>query len=190
MLDRLPAPHLPPPLAELIGRVVSRLPPLATRVLTVVPPSIEQPVIERALNRALGTSLEAGEFDFLKGRTVAIQIDDTDWSITLCGGKDGRLRVLDAPDAETRIRTTAMDFLGLAAGHVDPDTLFFQRRLRIEGNVALGLEVKNTLDSVDRAGLPPELRAALHLARTWFASRDRRLYEDRQRRTVRAGARS
>jgi len=30
----------------------------------------------------------------------------------------------------------------------DPDTLFFTRRLVLEGDTALGLEIKNTLDAL------------------------------------------
>ena len=36
----------------------------------------------------------------------------------------------------------------------DPDTLFFSRRLRIEGDTELGLIVKNLLDSVDWDSTP------------------------------------
>ena len=36
----------------------------------------------------------------------------------------------------------------------DPDTLFFNRRLKIEGDTELGLVVKNLLDSIDWSTVP------------------------------------
>lgn len=44
----------------------------------------------------------------------------------------------------------------------DPDSLFFQRRLRIEGDTELGLEVKNLMDSLDLDELPKIVRLALN----------------------------
>ncbi|MEF1307042.1 SCP2 sterol-binding domain-containing protein, partial [Vibrio owensii] len=44
----------------------------------------------------------------------------------------------------------------------DPDTLFFQRRLSIEGDTELGLEVKNLMDSVDLEQLPKAMQVALN----------------------------
>ena len=61
------------------------------------------------------------------------------------------------------------DFLLLIADREDPDTLFFQRRLRMSGDTALGVHLKNFLASVDLESLPlatlvrPGLDRALHL---------------------------
>jgi predicted lipid carrier protein YhbT len=60
--------------------------------------------------------------------------------------------------ADAAIRGNLKEFLQLTARTEDPDTLFFQRRLQIEGDTELGLEVKNLLDGVDQDGLPPLLR--------------------------------
>jgi len=45
-------------------------------------------------------------------------------------------------------------FLLMLARREDPDTLFFQRRLAIEGDTALGLELKNFLDRLEWEALP------------------------------------
>ena len=172
MTHRWPLPVPPAPLVAAINRAATRVPPLAAHFLAAVPAGLERPVLERALNHALAVSLDAGEFDFLRGRTVAIHVLDAGWRMALTAGTDGRLRVLDIPGTETRISARAGDLLALAAGHVDPDTLFFQRRLRIDGDVALGLEVKNTLDRIDPASLPGPLRVLLQAARAWMARGD------------------
>jgi len=46
------------------------------------------------------------------------------------------------------------EFLLLASRQEDPDTLFFRRRLVIEGDTELGLGVKNLIDSLDPDVLP------------------------------------
>lgn len=51
--------------------------------------------------------------------------------------------------ADLVISATAHDFLRLARREEDPDTLFFARRLLMEGDTELGLLVKNTLDSAE-----------------------------------------
>ena len=55
----------------------------------------------------------------------------------------------------------SLDFILLATRQADPDTLFFQRRIRIEGDTELGLGVKNTMDSMDWDDLPLPLRRLL-----------------------------
>lgn len=47
------------------------------------------------------------------------------------------------------ISASAHDFLLLAQRKEDPDTLFFSRRLMMEGDTELGLLVKNTLDAIE-----------------------------------------
>jgi predicted lipid carrier protein YhbT len=41
------------------------------------------------------------------------------------------------------------DYLTLISRREDADTLFFQRRLKMEGDTELGLYVKNLLDGLD-----------------------------------------
>jgi O2-independent ubiquinone biosynthesis accessory factor UbiT len=50
--------------------------------------------------------------------------------------------------ADVTIRAGLRDYLALALRREDPDSLFFARRLVIEGDTALGLTVRNALDSL------------------------------------------
>jgi predicted lipid carrier protein YhbT len=58
----------------------------------------------------------------------------------------------------------------LARREADPDTLFFDRKLSIEGDTELGLLLKNTLDAIDlkkALGTPPgplQLLSALRVS--------------------------
>ena len=47
------------------------------------------------------------------------------------------------------ISANAQDFLLLAQRQEDPDTLFFNRRLSMEGDTELGLVVKNAIDALE-----------------------------------------
>lgn len=47
------------------------------------------------------------------------------------------------------ISASTFDFFMLATRREDPDTLFFSRRLIVEGDTELGLLVKNSLDALD-----------------------------------------
>jgi predicted lipid carrier protein YhbT len=57
-------------------------------------------------------------------------------------------------DADVRFSATSDDLLLIAGRKEDPDTLFFQRRLKIEGDTEIGLEVKNLIDALDIDQLP------------------------------------
>ena len=50
--------------------------------------------------------------------------------------------------ADVTIRATLADYIALALRREDPDTLFFTRLIVIEGDTALGVAVKNALDSL------------------------------------------
>lgn len=50
--------------------------------------------------------------------------------------------------ADVTIRAKLDDYLALALRREDPDTLFFTRRLVVEGDTETGLAVKNALDAL------------------------------------------
>lgn len=158
-----------PPLLAAVKKLGEDLPRVAAEIAGHLPEPANRRLVEHVLNRALQGPLSAGEFDFLQGRTVTIRVTDAHCSVTITALEERRFQLLNAGDAETCISATARDFVVLALGQLDPDTLFFQRRLRIEGDVALGLETKNTLDGVDRDSLPPPLRAVSKLAHAWLS---------------------
>ncbi len=55
----------------------------------------------------------------------------------------------DHRPADVTFTACAADFVALALRRADPDTLFFQRRLAVEGDTAAGLLLKNTLDALE-----------------------------------------
>ena len=113
-------------------------------------------VLTTGLNAALKMKLlPEDSLALLEGRTFLVDVQDT-------GGRacftyrDGLFRPLftlpETPDLTFAAKLSA--FLQLALRQEDPDTLFFNRELSIEGDTELGLIVKNMLDAVEWPTLP------------------------------------
>lgn len=123
-----------------------------------------EPVVLALLNHALADHLDDGGLDGLHGRVLRIDLWTTPWS--LCTGlEQGRLVRQPAAAVETVLGLSPVDALRLLCRTEDPDTLFFQRRLRIDGDVELGLYVKNALDAFDYTRLPGLFAAVLSAVR-------------------------
>lgn len=139
--------------------------PVLARPLRLVPHPLQRVPLELALEQMFSASVAAGDLDFLEQRCLAIEIEDSGWRWPIALA-DGRLRVLERDHpADVTIRGQSPAFLIMAGRFEDPDTLFFQRRLVIEGDTELGLGVKNFLDGLDEERLPPWLQFALRRAR-------------------------
>ncbi|HLS81547.1 MAG TPA: SCP2 sterol-binding domain-containing protein [Steroidobacter sp.] len=80
----------------------------------------------------------------LAGRRFRLQLDDVPASFTFEIGSAGLKP--SALDPHVTIRGALADFAALALRKEDPDTLFFQRRLVVEGETETGLHLKNLLD--------------------------------------------
>lgn len=117
------------------------------RLLGALPLGARRPLIEPWLNHCFATPLAEGEFDELEGRRVSLAVTDLRLTFTLELSRR-RLRLTAAP-GEATIRGGWREFLCLATRGEDPDSLFFQRRLSLEGDTELGLMVKNLLDGLE-----------------------------------------
>ncbi len=93
--------------------------------------------------------------ELLEGRCFLIDVLDTGGRAAFTY-RNGLFRPLftlpETPDLAFRANLSA--FLQLIARQEDPDTLFFNRSLSIEGDTELGLVVKNMLDAVEWPKLP------------------------------------
>jgi predicted lipid carrier protein YhbT len=125
------------------------IPRLLALPLGIIPGRAQTEVLARLLNHLFAPELKDGELDFLEQRVMRIRVDDArlEYRLTLV---DRRLKA--APVRQTEdlsIEGNTYEFLLLATRREDPDTLFFNRRLRLGGSTELGLYVKNFLDSLD-----------------------------------------
>ncbi|SHE33585.1 Predicted lipid carrier protein YhbT, contains SCP2 domain [Modicisalibacter ilicicola DSM 19980] len=131
-----------------------------------VPVALKRRLVEPVLNRTFAEPLVEGEFDALEGRRITLSVSDLGVSLTL-GLENQRLVMLDAP-GEATIRGGWREFLCLATRREDPDSLFFQRRLLIEGDTELGLMVKNLLDGQEAGLAQGRLGALLNHLETFL----------------------
>ncbi|SFN25483.1 Predicted lipid carrier protein YhbT, contains SCP2 domain [Izhakiella capsodis] len=128
--------------------------------LSFTPFAVKKHVLQQVLCWQFSHALAEGELDFLEGRWLGIDITDLGlcWRMTV---REGRIELADGTHADAWFRGQANDLLLIAARRQDPDTLFFQRRLIIEGDTELGLEVKNLMDAIELETLPAPLRIGL-----------------------------
>lgn len=158
-----PIMHIPTDPAPTPAHPLLRLVPPPRRVaplLRMLPPAAQKRLLERAMAKVLAAPKADGTLDFMAGRRLGIEVSDLGlrWVVELQGQQ---LVVVDAP-AEATVRGTATDLLLLAGRLEDADTLFFQRRLVLTGDVELGLTARNMLDRLPWEKVPLGLRIALN----------------------------
>lgn len=126
------------PLPALLTSLGQRLPAFPGSLLCVA-------ALNLVLKPHLPDDLRAG----LAGRHLRVRVSDAGVGFDFTWRGDGfaALRPAGVPDLE--IGACARDFIALAKREQDPDTLFFSRRLSMEGDTELGLLVKNTLDAIE-----------------------------------------
>lgn len=141
---RIPDFTVPAPVAKLVSRLPQQPP---THALTL------------ALNLALDRILPRDTLAPLTGHHLQMRVLDAGLTLDFTLTEKGFRRATPAADRKPDliISATTRDFMALALREEDPDTLFFSRRLRMEGDTDLGLLVKNTLDAVDWDALKARL---------------------------------
>jgi predicted lipid carrier protein YhbT len=123
---------------EHLGALLARLPAYPGSVL-----------LSTALNFGLAGQLLPDVRQLLANRKLRIHVRDArlTFDFTWTGQRFTALR--KGQPADLVISANGEDFLRLAQRQEDPDTLFFSRRLSMEGDTELGLVVKNTLDALE-----------------------------------------
>lgn len=126
-----------------------RIPNFLSKPITMIPERVHSNMIVKSLNLFLAEALKEGELDFLQGLSVSVEIRDLKLKFALSLNHEKlRARTWQAKD-DLNLSGNLYDFMQLASRQEDSDTLFFHRRLKMEGNTELGLEVKNLLDGMD-----------------------------------------
>lgn len=147
---RIPDVVLPTPVAAVAARLPKR------------PPAI---VLTLALNLAVGRGiLSADELAPLLDRRLRITVPDAGIVAEIVWDGVRFVAPVRPPDRSRRapavpggcedspslvFTAPACAFLQMLTRQEDPDTLFFSRRLMIEGDTELGLFVKNLLDRIE-----------------------------------------
>ena len=116
------------------------------RHLPALPPRL---VLVQALNHMLRRGLLPADMNQFAGRHFQLDVLDLGISIRFSADTQ-RFTAENYPGApDLRLAANSADYLRMILREEDPDTLFFNRKLQIEGDTALGLATKNLLDCVD-----------------------------------------
>ena len=125
------------------------LPAPCARLLGSLPALPGSWMFAQGLNLAIARQLPADVVQALAGKRLRLQVQDARLTFDFVW-RDGAFRPQrGAGLADLTIAANAHDLMLLARRQEDPDTLFFGRRLSIEGDTELGLLFKNTLDAID-----------------------------------------
>ena len=117
--------------------------------LRTMPDSAHTAVSSRLANHLLRGQAQADRLGPLEGKRLCLAVRDTgsEWRFRVSGNRLHRDPDNGAWDA--RISGNLADLLLLATRSEDPDTLFFARRLDLEGDTETALYVKNFLDALE-----------------------------------------
>jgi O2-independent ubiquinone biosynthesis accessory factor UbiT len=134
-----------PPITRPFSRLASRLPHPGSAFFASV------------LNLALLRDLPEDVYLQLIGRRVEIVVSDWDMRFRFCVTPERFIPLGQGTPIDLSITACARDFALLASGEEDGDTLYFDRRVVVEGDTELALLIKNTLDAL----AAPKLRTVI-----------------------------
>ena len=137
-------------------KAINLAPKVLRPALSLLPFSLQKKAMLPALHSVFKEAINDGDFEFLQDKWLKISITDLNlhWLISFA---DQQLIMADAKisdEYDVSFSATGDDLVLIAGRKQDPDTLFFQRRLKIEGDTELGLEVKNLIDAIELDQLP------------------------------------
>ncbi len=162
------SPVLNPVLKKSTQKAVENSAKLLSIAHRIMPSKLENYFVLHQVKRLSQPFMDDGEIDFLDGKVAEVEIRDiaAKWYFTKIGQE---LVMLDKVKSETIspepdvVFSASVDALVLMASQkVDPDTLFFNRKLRITGDTELGLEIKNLFDQFDLELLDKPFRKVLN----------------------------
>lgn len=121
-----------------VGQLLGRLPAFPGSLMFVT-----------GLNLALTKKLNLDVTQMLVGKKLRLRVTDAQWAFDFEWKSARFVACRSGGSADLTISASALDFVKLARRQEDPDTLFFNRRLAMEGDTELGLLVKNTIDAIE-----------------------------------------
>ena len=156
------------------SRMIDVMPKILRPSLKLLPFSAHKAVLLPALSSVFQESIEDGDFKFLQDKWLKIVITDLNLHWWLSFDQD-KLVMASMDDLlanniteDVCFSATGDDLILIAGRKQDPDTLFFQRRLKIEGDTELGLEVKNLIDAIDIDQLPSSVHSLVAFSATFL----------------------
>lgn len=158
------------------SRMIEIMPKILRPSLRLLPFSAQSSLLLPALSSVFQEAIEDGDFEFLQDKWLKIIISDLNLHWWLSFDHDKLIMASPSELLANNIiedvcfSATGDDLILIAGRKQDPDTLFFQRRLKIEGDTELGLEVKNLIDAIDIDQLPSSVHSLVAFSATFLQS--------------------
>ena len=130
------------------------LPSSLASVLAKLPSSPPCWVLVTTLNQLKKREILPVDMSLLTGHSFEVHILDADMRLHFVADTERFSVGSTTAEPDLRLSANLADFARKMLREEDPDTLFFNRKLIIEGDTELGLIVKNLLDSVDWSTTP------------------------------------
>ena len=139
-----------------------RLPKSLALPIRLLPRKLHGYALSKVLNQLFKREMSEGELSFLEGRVIRIDVSDAGLSYAVSMHRGLFVEAGQAP-VDLTITGTIYDYLLLITNREDPDTLFFQRHLTMDGDTGLGVHLKNMLAAIemDKLPLPSRFRPAI-----------------------------
>lgn len=116
--------------------------------LRFIPAALHAELFARVFNHLMRGQTLGARLAALNGKTIGLHITDAPALLRFRIERGGLARH-DGTTSDVIIRGGFDDFWLMATRAEDPDTLFFNRRLAIEGDTETGLAIKNLLDALE-----------------------------------------
>ncbi|MBT7295802.1 MAG: SCP2 domain-containing protein [Candidatus Thioglobus sp.] len=111
--------------------------------------SVNNKIIIALFNKVFSQAIKDGDLDFLEDQWVLIEVNDIGLAFNLSLKHRQLVQTQYVSQFDLTINANSCDFLDLISKRKDPDTLFFQRKIKMRGSTELGLHVKNFLDAFE-----------------------------------------
>ena len=159
---------------QLRAQMIAVMPKILRPSLRLLPFKAQKSILLPALSSVFREALEDGDFEFLQGKWLKIAITDLEltWWLSFDNNKlvmaSKEEMLTNNHNDDVSFSATGEDLVLIAGRKQDPDTLFFQRRLKIEGDTELGLEVKNLIDAIDIDQLPSSVHSLVDFSASFL----------------------
>ncbi len=159
---------------QLRAHMIAVMPKILRPSLRLLPFKAQKSILLPALSSVFREALEDGDFEFLQGKWLKIAITDLEltWWLSFNNNKlvmaSKEEMLANNHNDDVSFSATGEDLVLIAGRKQDPDTLFFQRRLKIEGDTELGLEVKNLIDAIDIDQLPSSVHSLVDFSASFL----------------------
>ena len=162
---------VPQTFVERLRKLSSRAPAHVLSSIDYMPQRVSEPLLSLVLNKLFTTALEDEDLNFLHKKYLKLVVSDSNLTcfITVTQHSSEAAKILvnmslppHLSHADVEFSADTKSLILLANKMVDPDTLFFQRKLLVTGKTELGLAIKNFIDDYDfEENIPTPIQHAI-----------------------------